>query len=91
MNENLYKTQEIKIINRNTLSITGIKKITNFDNLEFILHSVLGDILVKGKNLEVLQLDTDKGDVKIKGTINSVSYTDSKKESKESIFTKLFK
>nr|MCR5787939.1 sporulation protein YabP [Bacilli bacterium] len=77
MNENLYKTQEIKIINRNTLSITGIKKITNFDNLEFILHSVLGDILVKGKNLEVLQLDTDKGDVKIKGTINSVSYTDS--------------
>ena len=37
MNENLYKTQEIKIINRNTLSITGIKKITNFDNLKYII------------------------------------------------------
>lgn len=91
MNESLYKTQELKLINRNMLNLSGVKQIKNFDNEEFELISVLGDVYIKGKNLEVVLLDTDKGDVKIKGKINSISYVDSKKENKESLFTKLFK
>ena len=91
MNENLYKTHDIKMLNRNVLSLSGIKKIINFDKSEFILSSVEGNIVVKGNNLEVLLLDTDKGEVKIKGRINSIVYSDSKKENKESTFTKLFK
>ena len=91
MNDVVYKSHEVKIMNRDLLSLTGIKRITNFDNDEFLLNSVMGDIFVKGKNLEVIQLDTDKGDIKIKGKINSISYADEKKQNKESIFTKLFK
>lgn len=91
MNEVVYKTHEVKIINRDILSLTGIEKISNFDVDEFLLKSVMGDIFIKGKNLEVIQLDTDKGDIKIKGKINSISYIDGKKQNKESIFTKLFK
>ena len=91
MNENIYKNHELKLLNRNILSLSGIKKVMNFDNDEFILSSTLGDILVKGKNLEMILLDTDKGDIKIKGTINSIVYSDEKKNNKESIFSKLFK
>ena len=91
MNDNIYKTHEVKIINRDILSLTGISKISNFDIDEFMLESVMGNIFVKGKNLEVIQLDTDKGDIKIKGKINSITYMDSKKENKESLFSKLFK
>lgn len=91
MNENVYKTHELKMINRETLNLSGVNKVINFDNDEFFLNSVMGDIYVKGKNLEVLQLDTDKGDIKIKGKINSIIYNDSKKENKESLFSKLFK
>lgn len=91
MNENIYKNHELKLLNRNILSLSGIKKVMNFDNDEFILSSTLGDIFVKGKNLEMLLLDTDKGDIKIKGTINSIIYSDEKKGNKESIFSKLFK
>ena len=91
MNENIYKTHDIKLLNRNILSLSGIKKIINFDKSEFILSSVEGTILIKGNDLEVLLLDTDKCEVKIKGRVNSIIYSDSKKENKESIFTKLFK
>ena len=91
MNENIYKTHDIKLLNRNILSLSGIKKIINFDKSEFILSSVEGTILIKGNDLEVLLLDTDKGEVKIKGRVNSIIYSDPKKENKESIFTKLFK
>ena len=72
MNDVVYKSHEVKIMNRDLLSLTGIKRITNFDNDEFLLNSVMGDIFVKGKNLEVIQLDTDKGDIKIKGKINII-------------------
>lgn len=91
MNDNIYKTHEIKIINRESLYLSGIKKIDNFDETEFLLDSVMGNILIKGNNLEVNLLDTDKGDVRIKGKINSITYTDAKKQNKESILTKLFK
>lgn len=91
MNDNIYKTHEVKLLNRESLMLTGIKKIDNFDNSEFILNSVMGVIQVKGTNLEVVLLDTDKGDVKIKGKIHSIVYSDSKKSNKESIITKLFK
>lgn len=91
MNESVYKSHELKLLNRNMLSISGIKKVSNFDTDEFILYSNMGDVLVKGKNLEMIMLDTDKGDIKIKGNINSIIYIDSKKKDKESLITKLFK
>lgn len=91
MNDNIYKTHEVKMINRESLYLSGVKKIDNFDNTEFLLDSVMGNIQIKGNNLEVNLLDTDKGEVKIKGKISSIIYTDYRKENKESIFTKLFK
>ncbi|MBR5662080.1 MAG: sporulation protein YabP [Bacilli bacterium] len=91
MDNNTYKTHEVKMLNREILSLTGIKKIDNFDDTEFYLDSVMGNIYVKGSNLEITLLDIDKGDVRIKGKINSIIYTDSKKNNKESILTKLFK
>ena len=91
MNDSIYKTHELKLVNRDLLSLSGVKKISNFDIDEFLLNSVMGDILVKGKGLEVVQLDIDKGDIKIKGKINSINYLDAKKQNKESFLTKLFK
>ena len=91
MNDNVYKTHELKVINRETLYISGVKKIDNFDKTEFIINTIMGNVEVKGTNLEVVLLDTDKGDVRIRGKINSIIYIDTKKTNKESIFTKLFK
>ena len=91
MNENIYKTHELKLMNRESLYLSGIKKIDNFDDSEFLIDSVMGSILIKGNNLEINMLDTDKGDVRIKGKINSIVYIDSKKMNKETFFTKLFK
>ncbi len=83
---------EIKISDRREIFLTGIKKISSFDNEEFLLESNMGIILIKGSGLEILRLDTHDGNVKIKGKINSFTYLDGdKKEDKESFFNKLFK
>ena len=91
MNDSVYKSHEVRLTNRNILKLTGIKKVLNFDKEEFEMISSMGNIIVKGRELEVILLDTDKGDIEIKGRINSISYLDAKSHNKESLFTKLFK
>lgn len=87
-----YGTQEVKIIDRSSINISGVNKIVSFDDEEFLMETVLGNLRILGSNLELLKLDTGDGNVRIKGTINSFMYLDGNlKENKESIISKLFK
>ena len=80
----------IKLSERKNIIISGIKKINNFDEKEFSLESLMGNIIIKGENLEMLKLDTIEGNVSIKGKINSFSYTDAPTKD-NGILMKLFK
>lgn len=68
---------------RKNIIITGVKKIDSFDKEEFLLQSTMGNIVIKGSELEIIKLDTYQGSVSIKGVINSISYSDSEKKKKE--------
>ena len=82
----------ITLVERKSLMITGVKKIENFDDEEFLMETVMGNLRILGNGLELLKLDTGDGNVKIKGKINSFMYIDGKTKNKEeSIITKLFK
>ncbi len=83
----------VTISERKNISITGVKKIDSFDNEEFLLETIMGYILIKGCDLEIMKLDTYQGNVIIKGTINSFTYMEGAKtkEKEDSLFTKLFK
>lgn len=83
----------IQVNDRKNIFITGVKKLENFDNKEFFIDTVLGYILIKGENLELLKLDTFQGTLSIKGKLLNLNYLEegSKKVKVESIFAKLFK
>lgn len=83
----------ISLFERKNLVITGVKKIDNFDNTQFILETIMGYMIIKGSDLELVKLDTLQGHVSIKGLISSINYADEngKKEKEESIFSRLFK
>lgn len=83
-------THVIKLNDRKNIIISGIKKINNFDDKEFNLESIMGNIIIKGENLEMIKLDTLEGNVSIKGKINSFLYTDTISKD-NSILMKLFK
>ena len=82
----------ISLLERKNLVITGVKKIENFDNNQFILETIMGFMVIKGEGLELIKLDTLQGNVSIKGLVNSISYVEenSKKEKEDSIFNRLF-
>ena len=85
----------ITITERKNLLITGVKKIENFDNEEFLLETVMGILTVRGEDLELIKLDTLSGNVSIKGLIKGLTYLedDNSKKSKESssVFNRLFR
>ncbi len=80
----------VKIIERKSIVINGIKRIINFDDKQFTLESNMGDIVIKGTGLEMIKLDTIDGNVSIKGNIDSMTYLDNSKTG-ESLINKLFK
>jgi len=85
-------SHNINITSRKNINITGVKKIDNFDENEFLIETNMGYLLIKGEGLEIIKLDTYQGDVSIKGKIDSLSYTENtNKKQKESVISKLFK
>ncbi len=82
----------VVIKDRKVMELTGVKQIDSFDANEFLLDTAQGWMLVQGKGLKLGKLDTERGDVIIKGVIESLSYVSNKKAGgKESVIEKLFK
>ncbi|MEG0794162.1 MAG: sporulation protein YabP [Bacilli bacterium] len=94
MNDNTvsFGTHEVKMVDRTNLSLSGVNKIVSFDDEEFLIETVMGNIQIKGEQLELLKLDSNDGNVKIRGKINNFMYLDGKIKAKEdSVLAKLFK
>ncbi len=82
----------ISITERQNIKISGITKIDSFDNEEFLLETQVGPLGIKGRDLEIIKLDTYEGTIMIKGIIDALSYFDNGKSKKEnSVISKLFK
>ena len=96
MNKDIDKLEllnhSISITERQNIQISGVTKIDSFDNEEFLLETSAGPLGIKGKDLEIIKLDTYEGTIMIKGVVDAFSYFDTGKSKKEnSIITKLFK
>ncbi len=83
---------DIVMRGRRTLEISGVKQVESFDNEEFLLETVMGFLVIRGENLQMKNLDVDKGVVSIKGKISALSYIDDQHgEKAKGFFSKLFK
>lgn len=82
----------ISLNDRKNLLISGVKKIENFDDEEFVMETTMGLLTIKGNNLELIKLDTLQGNISIKGTINILEYSqDIKIKDNKGIINRLFK
>lgn len=82
----------LKINNRKSVEISGVKEVDSFDNEEFLLETVMGYLIVRGQNLQLKNLDVGDGLVSIKGKIYELSYVDEQHQEKaKGFFSKLFR
>ena len=83
---------DLSMKGRRLLDISGVKQVESFDNEEFLLETVMGFLSVRGQNLQMKNLDVDKGIVSIKGKIYEINYLDEHSgEKAKGFFGKLFR
>jgi len=86
------KRQEIKMLNRKLLEISGVINVESFDSEEFLLETELGFLAIKGHNLHIKNLSLEQGLVAIEGMVNEMAYLDANSPAKSKGFLgKLFK
>jgi sporulation protein YabP len=81
----------LSLVNRKKLTMSGILEVVSFKDIEIILKTSLGEMVIKGDDLKMNKLDVQNGDMVIIGEINSLLYTGRDSSDKESILRKLFK
>ncbi|KMY48167.1 sporulation protein YabP [Peribacillus loiseleuriae] len=83
---------DVTMRGRRLLDITGVKQVESFDNEEFLLETNMGFLSIRGQNLQMKNLDVEKGIVSIKGKIFDLVYLDEHSgEKAKGFFGKLFK
>jgi len=86
------KQQEVRLMNRKLMELTGVTKVDSFDSHLFLLETELGVLTVEGHNLHMKHLNLEQGLVAIEGTIHSLAYSDGNHAAKgKGVFGKLFK
>ena len=75
------------------MDVTGIKKLLSFDSELFTIDTTMGILTVRGMDLELKNLDLEKGELSIIGYITGYEYDDFGMvcEDSKGIFSKLFK
>ncbi|SER16881.1 sporulation protein YabP [Piscibacillus halophilus] len=86
------QNQELKLVNRRRLELTGVKDVDSFDTEEFLLQTNLGYLVVRGENLHMKNLNVEEGLLTIQGKIEAFNYIDDHQGTKsKGFFNKLFK
>lgn len=88
-NNEKFNNQTLTLINRQSLTITGITKVISIKTDIIQLDSNNGGIIILGNNLELKKFDNDNSMAEINGLINNIKYLQGKE--KESLFRKIFK
>ena len=68
--------------------ITGVKDVVSFDNTEVLLETSMGILTIRGKDLQVKQLSVEKGDLQLEGSVDSLSYSESRQEKNKRMFSR---
>ncbi len=59
---------------RNQLSISGVEEVESFDETSIIMGTTQGTLVVRGEDLHIEKLSLDGGDLRVEGTVDSLTY-----------------
>ena len=69
------KSHKITLDNRKNAAIRGVTEVVSFDEDCVVLETEQGILTIKGKDLHVVRLDVDKGELEMAGEVDSMVYT----------------
>ena len=84
---------KINVTGRKSLQVTGVRDVKAFDEKQVELETIAGMLNIKGENLHIKNINLERGEVDVEGTMNIFQYTEitSFKKKSESIISRMFK
>ncbi len=77
MNEGMKLTgHTVTICNRQSVLLTGVEDVVNFDEGAVVLATVQGTLAIEGEGLHIKQMNVDSREFGIEGKISSLCYLD---------------
>lgn len=73
------KRHGIILEDRKTLTLTGVKDVSGFDEQKVILQTELGELTIKGGNLHINDFSHENGELNLDGKVDSLVYTEDKR------------
>ena len=61
--------------NRKAMRISGVKDIDSFSESRIVLSTVMGELVIKGDDLHIGELDAQSGDLSMTGCVTSIVYS----------------
>lgn len=77
--------------NRKNLTLSGVAEVDSFDDKSIAAYTDVGELTIKGENLNIKKLNLELGELEVTGKISSLVYTDHTLKSSAGFFAKLFK
>lgn len=77
MTQNRFETvkkHRLEINNREEATVSGVEEVISFDESCVVLRTVCGILSLDGKDMRVVNLNADSGEVNISGVIDGAIY-----------------
>ncbi len=74
---------------RERLTVSGVEEVESFDENTIVMETVQGLLIVRGEGLHIEKLSLDGGDLKVEGTVESLTYEESR--DKGGFFSRLWR
>lgn len=65
---------------RANLTVSGVEEVESFDENAIVMATGKGTLVVRGEGLHIEKLSLDGGDLKVEGTVDSLTYEDDGRE-----------
>lgn len=93
MEDRSNKKHSLSLVEREKMTLSGIKEVFSFDEQLIELETSKGYLDIRGENLHIIKMNIDEGELAIEGVVSAMSYHDSigTGKKKGSIMSKLFK
>lgn len=67
---------QITVVDREAVNIDGITNLGSYDDQHIVLETDQGMLILKGEELNVKQLNLEKGTIIVEGFLKSIEYDD---------------
>ena len=93
MDENKKDTAIHRVVmeGRQSLRVSGVEDVESFDDDTVVIYTVDGTMTVKGMDFRINKLSVEDGELEIDGDVNSILYSDSRKEEHGGFFGRIFR